>query len=174
MLLGAGLVVFSSAYFEFADEVPQDVQHGSLRTFCRVFQPSSRPFEGCWCEVLRVGSPSPPLCCHAAFISASTPGSAHEPCAPRGRLKRDAGSAAVESMTSAMSVTMSVMQVPSGIGGSAATIAFASWHRGSDQPPEVGRLRSFLGTVPLSPIWCGPTWDADFRVYEIVIRFCCL
>ena len=32
-------------------------------------------------------------------------------------------------MISAMSVAMLLMQVPSGIGGSAATIAFATWHR---------------------------------------------
>ena len=51
------------------------------------------------------------LCCHAAFISASTPGPAHKPCAPRGRLERVANSAAVEIMTSAMSLTMSLMQV---------------------------------------------------------------
>ena len=56
------------------------------------------------------------LCCHAAFISASTPGPAHQPYAPRGRLERGTNSAAVESMTSAMSVAMSPMPVPSGIG----------------------------------------------------------
>ena len=36
-----------------------------------------------------------PLCCHAAFISASTPGPTHQPCAPRGRLERDTNSAAM-------------------------------------------------------------------------------
>ena len=69
------------------------------------------------------------LCCHAAFVSASTPGPAHQPYAPRGRLERGTNSAAVESMTSAMSVAMSPMQVPSGTGGSASTISFATWHR---------------------------------------------
>ena len=47
----------------------------------------------------------------------------------------------------------------------------ASKVRISYQSPEVGRLRSFLGTVPLSPVWCGPAWHANSRVYEIVIRF---
>ena len=61
-------------------------------------------------------------------------------------------------MTSAMSVAMSLMRVPSGIGSSAAVIAFATWH-----------LR-FLGTLPL-PVWCGRVWDGDFRVHEIMIRF---
>ena len=70
-------------------------------------------------------------------------------------------------MTSAMSVAMSPMQVPSRIGGSA---SMASKVRVSNQPPKVGQLWSFLGTVPLPPVWCGPAWDADFRVHEIVIR----
>ena len=80
-------------------------------------------------------------------------------------------------MTAAMSVGISLMQVPSGIGGSAATIAFATWTSKawvSHQPLELGRLWNFLSTVPLPPVWCGPAWDADFRVHEIVIRFWCL
>ena len=59
------------------------------------------------------------LSCHAAFISASTPGPAHQPYTLRGRLERGINSAAVERMTSAMSVEMSLIHVPSGIGGSA-------------------------------------------------------
>ena len=43
-------------------------------------------------------------------------------------------------MTSAMSMAMSLMQVPSGIGDSAAIIAFATWHRRSGS--VVNRLRS--------------------------------
>ena len=66
------------------------------------------------------------LCCHAAFILASTPGPVHQPCALRGRLERGTISAAVESMTLAILVAMSLMLVPSGIGESAATIAFAT------------------------------------------------
>ena len=46
--------------------------------------------------------------------------------------------------------------------------------RVSHQPPTVGQLRSFLDTVPLPPVWCGPAWDTDFRVHEIVIQFWCL
>ena len=39
-----------------------------------------------------------------------------------------------------MSVAMPLMQVPSGIGGSAATIAFATWHRRFGS--VINRLRS--------------------------------
>ena len=107
---------------------------------------------------------------------ASTPGPAHQPCGPRGHIGRGTISAAVESMTSAMSVAMSLMQVPPAISGSASIIAFGTWHRrlGSVIKPKVGQLRSFLRTVPLSPVWCGLAWDADFRVHKIVIRFWCL
>ena len=43
-------------------------------------------------------------------------------------------------MTLAMSVAMSLMQVPSGIGGSASTIAFATWNRRFGS--VINRLRS--------------------------------
>ena len=129
VLVEAGLVAFSIACFEFADEVPEEAQHGSLAHLPKFFFPviftafrrlllwgSAR-----WCLLDSF------LCCHAAFISASTPGPAHQPCAPRGGcLERGANSAAVENTTLAMSVAMSLMQVPSGIGGSASTIAFAT------------------------------------------------
>ena len=62
VLFEAGLVAFSSACFEFANEVPKEAQHGSLAhlpKFC--FQPSSQPFEGCCCGVLFVGASSHPL-----------------------------------------------------------------------------------------------------------------
>ena len=75
------------------------------------------------------------------------------------RVRWQFGRTAVKSMMSAMSVAMSLMQVPSGIGGGAGTIAFrnlASKVRVSHQPPEVGRLRSFLGTIPPPKVWCGP------------------
>ena len=74
------------------------------------------------------------LCCHAVFISASTPSPAHQSYAPRGRLARGTNSAAVEIMTSAMSMAMSIFPVSSGIGGSASNIAFATyiaWWSGS-------------------------------------------
>ena len=63
VLVEAGLVAFSSACFEFANEVPTEAQHGSLAHLPSevFFQPSSRPFEGCCCGVLRVGASSPPL-----------------------------------------------------------------------------------------------------------------
>ena len=37
MLVEAGLVAFSSACFEFADEVPKEAQHGSLAHLPKVF-----------------------------------------------------------------------------------------------------------------------------------------
>ena len=100
-----------------------------------------------WGSLRRHLLASSSLCCHAAFISASTPGPAHQPCAPRGRLERGASSAVVESMTSTMSVAMSLMQMPSGVDGSAATIAFASWHRRIGS--AINRLRSAVFGVSL-------------------------
>ena len=37
VLVEAGLVAFSSAYFEFADEAPEEAQHGSLAHLPKVF-----------------------------------------------------------------------------------------------------------------------------------------
>ena len=37
VLVEAGLVAFSSAYFEFADEVPKEARHGSLAHLPNVF-----------------------------------------------------------------------------------------------------------------------------------------
>ena len=134
-LVEAGLVAFWIACFEFADGVPKKAQHGSLAHFPKVF---SGHFHGL-SKIDVVGSArryllASSLCCYAAFISAPTPGSAHQPCAPLGCLEPGTKSAAVESMTSAMSVAMSVMQVPSGIRGCASTNAFATWNRRFDQP----------------------------------------
>ena len=94
VLKEAGLVTLSSACFEFADKVPEEAQHGSLAHLSKVF--SSTAFR----RLLLSGSArrcllASSLCCHAAFISASTPGPAHEPCTPRGRLERGTSSAAV-------------------------------------------------------------------------------
>ena len=50
-------------------------------------------------------------------------------------------------MTSAMSVVISPMQVPSRIGGSAATIAYATWHRRFAS--AINRLRSTVFGVSL-------------------------
>ena len=45
VLVKAGLVAFSSACFELADEVPKKAQHGSLAHLPEgFFQPFSRPF----------------------------------------------------------------------------------------------------------------------------------
>ena len=102
VLVEAGLVTFSIACFEYADEVPKKLSTAALRTFLRYFPAIFTAFR----RLLLWGSArrcllAPSLCCHAAFISASTPGPAHQPCAPRGRLERGTKSAAVESMTSA-------------------------------------------------------------------------
>ena len=123
MLVEASLFAFLSVCFEFADEVLEKAQHGSLATFRRFIPAILKTFR----RLLLLGSArrcllASSLCCHAASISASTPGPTHQPRALRGRLKRGASSAAVESMISAMAVAMSLMKVPSGIGGSAATI----------------------------------------------------
>ena len=161
MLIEAGLVAFSSACSEFADQVSEKAQHGSLAYVPIFFPAIYTAFRrlllwGSACRCLLASS----LCGHAAFISASTPGPAHQPCAPRGRLERRASSAPVESMTSAMSIAMSLMQVPSEIGDSTAIIAFATWHWRFGS--AINRLRSavfgvsFLGTAPLPPVWRGP------------------
>ena len=102
----------------------------ALRTFRNVLPAISTAFR----RSLLLGSERRRLlassfCCHASFLIASMPGPAHQPCAPRGRLEGGASSAAVESMTSAMSFAMSLMQVPSGTGGSTVTISFTTWHR---------------------------------------------
>ena len=109
----AGLIAFLNACFEFADEGPEEAQHGSLANLRRFVPAIFTSFRrlllwGSTRRRLLISS----LCCHAAFISASTPGPARQPCAPRGRLEHGTSSAAVESMTSAISVAMSLVQVP--------------------------------------------------------------
>ena len=138
VLVEAGLVAFSSACSEFGNEVPKEAQHGTFRRFFSAIFTTFRRLLP-WGSARRCLLTSF-LCCHAAFISASTPGPAHQPYAPRGRLERGTNSAAVESMTSIMSVAVSPMQVPSRIGGSASTIAFATWHRRFGS--VINRLRS--------------------------------
>ena len=141
VLVEAGLVAFSSACFEFADEVRKEAQHDSLAHLPKFFPAIFTAFRKLlvWGSARRCLLASS-LCCHAAFISVFTPRPAHQPCAPRGRLERGTNSAAVESTTSAMSVTMSLIHVPSGVGGSASIIAFATWNRRFE--PVINRLRS--------------------------------
>ena len=78
VLVEAGLVAFSSACFEFADEVPKEAQHGSLAHLPKFFPAIFTAFQRLllWDSVRRCLFASY-LCCHAAFISASTPGPAH-------------------------------------------------------------------------------------------------
>ena len=130
VLVEAGLFALSSACLEFAKEVPNEAQHGSLVHLPKVFPAIFTTFRRLllWGSARRCLLASS-LCCYAAFILASTPGPTHQPYALRGRIERGTNSAAVESMTSAMSVVTSPMQVPSGNGDSASTIAFATWHR---------------------------------------------
>ena len=54
----------------------------------------------------------------------------------------------MESMTSTMSVAMSLLQAPSGIGGSATTIAFATWYQRFES--AINRLRSTVFGVSLA------------------------
>jgi len=61
----------------------------------------------------------------------STPGSAHQPCGPRGRLERGRISAEIKSIRSVMSAAMLLLQVPLGVGDSAALIALTNWRRRS-------------------------------------------
>ena len=174
----AGLVAFSRAFFDFADEVPKETQHGRLAHLPKVFPAIFTAFRklllwGFARECLLASS----LCCHAAFVSASTPGPAHQPCALRRPLERGTISAEVESMTTAMSVAMSLMQVPLGVGGCASTIVFATLNQRFGSVINPLRSASFgvsFGTVSLPPIWCGPAWDADFCVHEIMTQFWCL
>ena len=61
MLVEVGLVAFSSACFEFVDEILKEAQHGSLAHLPKVFPVIFTTFEGCCFGVLRVGASSPPL-----------------------------------------------------------------------------------------------------------------
>ena len=97
VLVEAGPVAFSSACFEFANEVPKEAQHGSLVHLPKFFPAIFTAFR----RLLLWGSArkcllASSLCCQAAFVSASTSGPAHQPCAPRGRLERGTNSAPVE------------------------------------------------------------------------------
>ena len=67
-------------------------------------------------------------------------------------------------MTSAISVAMSLMQVPSGIGGSAATIAFATWHRRFGSAINRLRLAVFGVSLVLSLVL---RFGADMRGMRI-------
>ena len=141
VLLEAGLVASRLRVSSLRTKSQKKLSTATLRTFQRLFPAIFTAFR----RLLLWGStrrclPASSLCCHAAFISASPPGPAHQPCAPRGRLKRGTNTAAVESMTPTMSVVMSLMQVPSGIGGSTSTIAFATWNRRFGS--VINRLRS--------------------------------
>ena len=67
------LIAFSKACFEFADEGPEEALHGSLSNLpIFLCQPSSRPFVGCCCGVLRVGA-SLPLLTVAMLCSSQPP-----------------------------------------------------------------------------------------------------
>ena len=118
-----------------------------MQTFRRFFPAIFTAFRRLllWGSARRCLLPSS-LCCHAAFISAFTPSPAHQRCAPRGRLKCGVSSTAVESMTSAMSVAMSLMQVHRGL-VVVVTIAFATWHRRFGS--AINRLRSAVFGVSL-------------------------
>ena len=88
MLVEADMVAFSSACFEFADAIPEEAQHASLANLPKVFPGFFMVFQRLllWDSARRYLLASS-LSCYAAFISASTPGPAHQPCAPRGCLE---------------------------------------------------------------------------------------
>ena len=95
VLAEAGLIDFPNACFEFADEGPEEAQHGTHSNLPKTFASRLHGLpEVCCYGVLRVVVSLSPL--FATIFS--TPRPAHQPCAPRGCLKRDASSAAVESM----------------------------------------------------------------------------
>ena len=79
VLVDAGLITFPNACFEFADEGPEEAQHGSFVNLPNIFAShlcglSKVAVVGvCGCRRLLASS----LYCHAAFILASTPGSAY-------------------------------------------------------------------------------------------------
>ena len=147
MLVAAGLIAFPNACFECADEGPEVAQHDSLANLLKTFQLSPRYFEGCCCcGILRVGAPPPSVAPCRVHLSLHTGPRAPTLCSARALGERGASSAAVESMASAMSVAMSLMQVPLGIGGKCVNHRvrnLASKVRVSHQP----RLRSAVYVV---------------------------
>ena len=127
------------------DEVPKEAQQGSLAHLPRFLPAIFTTFRRLllWDSTRRCLLVSS-FSCHAALISASTPGPAHQPCAPRGRLERVTNSAAVESMTSAMSVAMSLHTGAIGDWWQCVNHRvrnLASKVRVSHQPPKVDQLR---------------------------------
>lgn len=69
---------------------------------------------------------APTLSCYSAFMSACSPGSAHQPYGPHGRLEHGASLTEIERAMSARSVVMSLMQVPLGMGDNAALVALTT------------------------------------------------
>ena len=61
MLAEAGLVAFTSACFEFVDEVSEEAQHGSLAKLPKIFSSHIYGLKRCCCGVLRVDDSSPYL-----------------------------------------------------------------------------------------------------------------
>ena len=168
VLVESGLVAFSCACFEIAGEVPEEAQH-SLAHLPNIFSSHLYGLS----KVVLWGSArrrllASPLCCHAAFISASTPGLVHQLCAPRGGLERGTNSAAIEIMRSTMSVAMSLMQVPSGIDESAATIVFATWHQ------RYGSVINRLRSASFGYLQSNTLLDTPMHVFQDYHRSRCL
>ena len=142
---------FLNASFGFADEEGSEkAQNGSFSNLLKICASHLYVFLKATRRRLLASS----LCCHASFISASTPGPGLQPCAPRRRIEHGASLTTVENMTSAMSMVTWYC-------GNHCVRKLASKVRLSHQPPE----------VPFLPVWCKLAWDAVFRVYEILIRF---
>ena len=149
----------------------------ALRTFRRFLRPFSQPFKGCCCGVLRVSASLPPI--SVAILRSFRPSNR----APRINLfsvralrarcqfgrsrKHDVGHVGDDVPDAG---AIGDWLLPGNL-----RVSNLAWKvQVSHQPPEVGRLRSFFGSVPLPPVCCGTAWDADFRVHKIVIRFWCL
>ena len=82
MLVEASLADLSSAYFKFADEVPEEAQYGSLANPRKHFPSNFHALS----EVALVGFCGQVLSCISSIssISASTLGLVHQPCSTRG------------------------------------------------------------------------------------------
>ena len=174
MLEEAGLIAFSNTCFEFADEGPQKkLITAALRTFRRCLPAIFTDFQ----RLLLWGSGRRrlldfSLCCLVEFISASTHARTRAQILSSTRVlgarcqfarseKHDASHVGGD-------VTDAGVIVEGSLYGNHCARNLASKIRVSHQPPEVGRPRRVLGTLPPTPVWCGPTWNAKFCV-----RQCC-
>ena len=160
--------------FRVCGRRPRELSTASLRTFRQFLPAIFAIFQRLmfWVSARRHLLASS-LCCHGAFILVSTPGPAHQPCAARGCLERDTSLAGFESITSVMLVAMSLVHVPLRIRGSAALIAFVTWHRRFGSVINLWRSAGLFVSLVLFLLL---RFGANLRgmwisVHEIVIQF---